>query len=188
MPLAYVPKSLANTARSQPVTDIYLCAYAPTTVSAPPKPGASINGKMTNHWVIDIVSSPTQSICSDPSPTGPGGSLDLIITGKSHAYTNNAVKSMHLTPMPNLTTGQIFDHITNVGRDKYTFSAGGQGCRFWICSVLVLLRSAGYIIDDSEVNAAIEALGIVWTIEGEPAPADQQTGMTKGTFEAPYDH
>ncbi|KAH6714190.1 hypothetical protein BKA61DRAFT_607372 [Leptodontidium sp. MPI-SDFR-AT-0119] len=182
MPLAYIPKSLANTARSEPVTAIYLCAYAPTAVSAPPKPGASVNGTMTNHWVMYLVASSTQSIRFDPSPTGPGNSLDLIITSKNHAYTNNAVKSMHLTPTANLTVGHVFDHITNCKYDNYTFSAGGQGCRFWIYSVVELLSSAGYITDSSEVNASTEALGIVWTMGGGRVPAGQQTGMTKGTF------
>ncbi|KAH8651642.1 hypothetical protein BGZ60DRAFT_420901, partial [Tricladium varicosporioides] len=87
---------------------------------------------MNNHWVMYLNASPTQSIRLDPSPAGPGNTLDLIITSKSHAYTNNAVKSMHLTPTANLTVGDVLDQVTNSKYDKYTFSAGGQGCRFWI--------------------------------------------------------
>ncbi|KFX86063.1 hypothetical protein V490_09248 [Pseudogymnoascus sp. VKM F-3557] len=182
MPLAFIPKSLASNSRSSPVTAIYLCAYAPNAVSGPPRSGSSISGTMTNHWVMYFAASPTQSIRCDPSPTGPGNSLDLIVTSKNYDYTINAAKIMRLTPADNLTIGHVFDHITNSKYDKYTFSAGGQGCRFWIYSVVALLRSAGYITGNTEVNACTEALQVVWTLRGEPAPASQQTGMAKGTF------
>ncbi|KAK0117359.1 hypothetical protein ONS96_013190 [Cadophora gregata f. sp. sojae] len=182
MPLAYIPRSLANTVRSEPVTAIYLCASAPTEVAAPLEPGASISGKMTNHWVMYLAASSTRSICFDPSPTGPGNSIDLIITSKNISHINSAVKSMYLTTTADLKIGNVLDHITNCKYDKYTFSAGGQGCRFWLYSVVESLSSAGYITDSSEADAAKEALGIVWDIEEGRVPAVQQTGMTKGTF------
>lgn len=68
MPFAYIPKSLANTSCSAPVTDIYICAYEPNAVSGLPEPGTSIRGPMTNHWVMYFVTSSTGSFCFDPSP------------------------------------------------------------------------------------------------------------------------
>ncbi|PMD21359.1 hypothetical protein NA56DRAFT_559124, partial [Hyaloscypha hepaticicola] len=93
MPLAYLPKSLANTARPNPVVDIFLCAYVVGPVSAPQESGSSVDARKTNHWVMYLSLSSNQYICLDPSPTGPGSSFDLIIT-TDYSYTNDAVKIM----------------------------------------------------------------------------------------------
>lgn len=170
MPFAFIPKSLANTSRSSPVTDIYICADEPNAVSGPPESGSITSGPMTNHWVMYFVASSTESFCFDPSPSGPGNSLDLIISSKSYADIFGAVKVVRVTPSENLTIGHIYDHIIDSKFDSYTFSPGRQGCRFWIYSVVASLRSVGYITDSSEVNASTEALEVVWTIRGDPVP------------------
>lgn len=137
---------------------------------------------MTNHWVIYFAVSPTQSIRIDPSPTGANNSLDLIVTTKNYAYTENAVKNASFTPAPGLTVGQVIDHIVNSRYDKYQFSAGGQGCRYWVYSIAALLRSAGYITSDAEVAAATRTLETVLNNRGERVADGQQTGMAQGTF------
>lgn len=68
--------------------------------------------------------------------------------------------------------------------DKYQFSAGGQGCRYWVYSVIKLLEAEGYIPMISQVTAATEVLGKVWTVDGTLASVAEQTPMTKGTFYA----
>lgn len=182
MPFAYIPKSLANTSRSAHITDIYICADEPNAVSGPPELGSTISGPMTNHWVMYFVTSSTESFCFDPSPSGPGNTLDLIVSNKSYADIFSAVKLVRLTPLKGLTIGHVLDHIADSKYDNYTFSPEGQGCRFWIYSVVASMHSAGYIVGDSEVNASTEALEVVWTIRGDPAPVSQQTGIAKGTF------
>ena len=182
MPLAFIPKSLANTSRSSPVTDIYICADEPNAVSGPPEPEPTIGGPMTNYWVMHFVAPSTESFCFDPSPSGPENSLDLIISNKSYADIFGAFKVVRLIPSINLTIGHVYDHITDSKFGSYTFSPGGQGCRFWIYSVVASLRSVGYITDSSEVNASTGVLGVVWTTRGDPAPDSQQTGIAKGTF------
>lgn len=182
MPFAFIPKSLANTSRTAPVTDIYICADEPNAVSGSPKPGPAISGPMTNHWVMYFVASATKLFCFDPSPSGLGNTLDLIISNKSYVDIFSAVKVVRLTPSAKLTIGRVYDHITDSKFDNYTFSPGGQGCRFWICSVVASLRSVGYITNSSEVNASTKALEVVWTARGNPVPAGQQTGIAQGTF------
>jgi hypothetical protein len=148
MPLAYIPKSLANTVRPNPVIAIFLCAYEAGAVSAPQEPGSSVDDRKTNHWVMYLSISSAQSIRLDPSPTSPGNSLDLIITMDS-SHTNHAVKIRQLTPTANLTVGHVLDCITNAKYDKYIFSTGGQdvdfgSTPFWHCcarpSVLLMIR------------------------------------------------
>ncbi|RDL33154.1 Uncharacterized protein BP5553_08593 [Venustampulla echinocandica] len=182
MPLIYIPKPLANTAPSQVITAIYFCAYAPTGVSGPAESSPSSSAKLTNHWVIYFAISSTHSIRFDPSPTGQNSSLDLIITSKHYAFTENAAKVSHLTPAAGLTVGQVIDHIVNSKYDQYQFSFSGQGCRYWVYSIATLLRSAGYLTSDAEVDAAARTLQVVWTTRGEPVADVQQTGMTQGIF------
>ncbi|KFY67154.1 hypothetical protein V496_01728 [Pseudogymnoascus sp. VKM F-4515 (FW-2607)] len=182
MPFAFIPKSLANTSRSAPVTDIYICADEPNAVSGPPEHGPVISGPMTNHWVMYFVASSTKSFCFDPSPSGPKNTLDLIISNKSYVDIFSAVKVVRLSPSAKLTIGLVYDHITNSKFDNYTFSPAGQGCRFWIYSVVASLRSAGYVTNGTEVNASTEALKVVWTVRGDPVPVSQQTGIAQGTF------
>lgn len=182
MPFAFIPKSLAKTSRSSPVTYIYICADEPNAAPGPLEFGPTISGPMTNHWVMHFVASSTKSFCFDPSPSGPGNSLDLIISSKSYADIFGAVKVVRLTPSINLTIGHIYNHITDSKFDNYTFSPGGQGCRFWIYLVVASLRSVGDITDSSEANASAGVLEAVWTTRGDPAPDSQQTGMTKGEF------
>lgn len=182
MPLAFIPRSLANTSRHSPITDIYICADEPNSISGPLEFGSTITGPMTNHWVMYFVTSSTESFRFDPSPSGPGNSLDLIISIKSHDDIFSAVKFARLTPSTNLTVGHVYDHITISQFDDYTFGPGGQGCRFWIYSVVASLHSVGYITDSLEMAASTEALKVVWTIRGDPAPVGQQTGMAKGSF------
>ncbi|OBT62457.1 hypothetical protein VE03_08609 [Pseudogymnoascus sp. 23342-1-I1] len=175
MPFAFTPKSLVSSSRSATVTDIYICADEPNAVSDSPKLEPIISSPMTNHWVMYFVASSTKLLCFNPSPSGPGNSLDLIVSNKSYVDIFSAVKVVRLTPSAKLTIGLVYDHITNSKYDNYTFSPGGQGCRFWIYTVVASLRSAGYITNSSEVNASTEALGVVWTACGNPAPVSQQT-------------
>lgn len=182
MPFAFIPKSLANTSRSAPITDVYICADEPNSISGPLEFGSAITGPMTNHWVMYFVSSSTESFRFDPSPSGPGNSLDLIVSKKSHADIFSAVKVARLALSSNLTIGHVYDRITISKFDNYTFSPGGQGCRFWIYTVVASLHSIGYITNSSEVTVSAKALEDVWTIHGDPAPVDQHTDMAKGAF------
>ncbi|EHK96761.1 hypothetical protein M7I_7511 [Glarea lozoyensis 74030] len=93
MPLAYIPKSLLNTSQSQPITSIHICAEPPNAVFAPKDNADPATEKLTNHWVVYLITSPSQSIRLDPSPSGPGNTLDLIISAKDRADIN-AVKTL----------------------------------------------------------------------------------------------
>lgn len=125
----------------------------------------------------------SKSIRFDPSPTGPDNSLDLIISDNC-VHTDDAVKTIRISVAADMTVGNIRDHIIGSGYDTYIFSPGGQGCRFWLCTVVASLRAAGYTIDNTEVEASTTALEAVWDDRGSQIPAAQQVGITKGTFQS----
>lgn len=77
-----------------------------------------------------FVTSSTESFRFDPSPSGPGNSLDLIISKKSHADIFSAVKVARLALSSNLTIGHVYDHITISKFDNYTFSPEGRDVDF----------------------------------------------------------
>lgn len=96
-------------------------------------------------------------------------------------YSDDAVKTVGLDSVENLTVGNIFEYLRSSNHIQYQFSTGGQGCRYWIDSVLGLLWTAGYCTDESQVEEARAALQVVWDGHGK-AGAEEQTGIIAGTF------
>ncbi|KAB8069844.1 hypothetical protein BDV29DRAFT_182019 [Aspergillus leporis] len=179
--IQYIPASLAASAASYPISCIYACAH-PANPTGPP--GTAAASKMTNHWVFHFVTNSNESLRLDPSPSGPNFSIVLIVTKKTYTYSHNAVKSVQISTR-GLSFKTIIDLIHGKKYDKYQFAAGGQGCRFWVSSVIELLKNAGYIQNTAEFHAAISALQTVWGPNGQSLPASQQTPITQGTFFAP---
>lgn len=74
------------------------------------------------------------------------------------------------------------DLLTERTYDKYQFTEGGQGCRYWVYSVLQLLKTQGRTRDAAEVEAATRALQLVWDNNGVELPQEQQTAIEQGRF------
>jgi hypothetical protein len=124
--------------------------------------------------------SQTESLQLDPSP-GSDNKLTLIVSKMNSLYSDDAVKTVGLDSVENLTVGNIFEYLRSSNHIQYQFSTGGQGCRYWIDSVLGLLWTAGYCTDESQVEEARAALQVVWDGHGK-AGAEEQTGIIAGTF------
>jgi hypothetical protein len=92
MSIAYIPKSLANQIFNLPVLCIYASAFPQKAIA--PTSGSSTNGK-TNHWVLHLAISQTESIRLDPSPDGQYN-LILIVTKKRYLVSRNAIKTLQL--------------------------------------------------------------------------------------------
>jgi len=177
MSVAFIPKSLANEITNLPVLSIYAAAHPETAVTSP---SGSTASPKTNHWVLYLAISKTESIRLDPSP-GSDDKMTLIVTKKDYLLSANAVKSIQLYTVKNLTVGNIIDHLRSSKYDQYRFNAGGQGCRYWIYSVINLLRSAQYLVDESQVEEAKLALKFVWGKYGK-VKDEEQVGIVAGTF------
>lgn len=177
MSIAFIPKSLANQVANLPVLCIYASAHPPTAVAGP---SGSATTQKTNHWVLYLAVSQTESLRLDPSP-GSDNKMTLIVSKKTYLYSNNAVKTVQLYSVENLTVGNIIEYLRSSKYIQYQFSTGGQGCRYWIDSVIVLLWTARYSTDDSQVEEARAALQVVWDAHGKAGDVEQ-TGIIAGTF------
>jgi len=71
--VAFIPKSLANQIANLPVLGVDACAYPPTA--------ASTIGRKTNHWVLFLAISGTES----PSPAK---------SSTNHLFSHDAVKNL----------------------------------------------------------------------------------------------
>lgn len=178
--LAWIPKSDAAVYGDKQIIALYTCAYPPESVSAPGALGDS-GARKTNHWVLYCALSPTSSVRVDASPAGPNMSLVVMLSAQSEVVANDAVRSVRL-PTSGLTVNGLLDLIRAAGFDRYQFTASGQGCRYWICTLIKLLESRGALPDDEAVNKLVEDISSVWLSKDECAPASEQTGVQEGTF------
>lgn len=94
--------------------------------------------------------------------------------------TPHAHKVIRMNNAKNLTIGAFFELIKASGYDKYQFTNNGNGCRYWVFSVVKLLEEMGYLVKADEAKTA---LNTVWS-DGKPITSGIQTPLDKqkGTF------
>lgn len=182
--IAYIPKSMSGWCDQAKLSAIYACAYDAGPVSAP-SPG-NTSGPKTNHWVFycnlaEEEGSGYKSIRLEPTPSGPNLSVVLLIAPKAYTSTNSAAKTFLLSTK-DITFGQLMALIVSKGFDKYRFTPGGQGCRYWIFSVTKLLKEADLLSQPADADHGLETLAKVWIRGGQQAPANEQTGIQAGEF------
>lgn len=171
----YIPRSLAAEVQSMPVNHICIEAQ-PAGLASP----SSTNGPKTNHWVMYFTNGNEQtSLRLDPSPSGTEGFLIAIVSRVPQS--KDAAKSYTLTPISNITFGDVIDTIVSKKHDKYQFSESGQGCRFWIDTVLKQLHEDG-TLDSHELRAVSDGLKMVWGLDGQALSDFEQSPITRGKF------
>lgn len=172
--ITYIPPSLSSTLATLPVLGIKAAAHPPDNVS---------NGKKTNHWVLHLQISQTGSVRLDISPTGVStGAGCLIVRKLDYIVSSNAVKTYDLAVRGGLTVKSILDCLQSEHKDRFRFTSSGQGCRFWVDSLLALLRQRQITTVGSETQTARAALQRVWGLGGQLVPAASQTPIMQGTF------
>ena len=148
--IAYIPPSLSSTLAALTITGIKVAAHLPDE---------AWSGKKTNHWVLHFVLSQNESVRFDLSPTGPDCSPGcLIVRELDYTVSSNAVKTCDLSVRGGLTVQAIIDLLRSAHYDRYKFSATGQGCRFWVDSVVALLLQHDFLAVESEAQSARAAL------------------------------
>lgn len=176
MSIAFIPKSLANEIAYLSVLYIYICAEPPTAID----PSGSSAIEKTNHWVLHLAISPTEAIQLDPSPNSEN-TMTLIVSRKDNVCAHNAIQAVRLDCVEDLTAGAIVEYLRSKKYIQYEFSSTGQGCRYWLSSLLTLLCVATYVVDSFQVAEAAMALKIVWDEHGK-ARDEEQTGVVAGKF------
>nr|POE90371.1 hypothetical protein CFP56_71096 [Quercus suber] len=175
--LVWIPKSDALVYGNKELFALYACAGPATEISGP----EGSEGRKTNHWVLVCALSPVSSIQLDPSPSGPDMSMVAILSAQDHTASINAVRSVKL-PTLGLTINGLIDLIKTTGFDKYQFTTTGQGCRYWIYSLVKLLRDRDVLTSGHAVSQLNEDIDLVWGNKDELVIASEQSSVQKGTF------
>lgn len=106
----------------------------------------------------------------------------LVVSKLDYVVSTNVVKTCDLAVRGSLTVKSIVDCLRSEHKDQFRFTPGGQGCRLWVNSVLVLLRQRQITTIESETQTARATIQRVWRLGGQPVPAASQTPIVQGTF------
>lgn len=173
--IAYVPSTLSSTLGTHKVVQIIAAAHEPDTLQAQ-------GTKQTNHWVFYLTTSQNASIRLDLSPTSATTGIACLIVRKlDYIVSANAVKTCNLPVNGDRSVKSIIDLLQTRHYDRYKFAPGGQGCRYWVDSVLALLHEH-QITAQNETQVARAAILKVWGTGGTLLPAADQTDIVPGTF------
>lgn len=111
--ITYIPPSVSSTLATLPVLSIKAAAHTPDNVS---------NGKKTNHWVLYLKISQTESVRLDISPTSAiTGAGCLIVSKLGYVVSSNAVKTCDLAVRGGLTVKSILDCLQSEHKDRFRF-------------------------------------------------------------------
>jgi hypothetical protein len=89
-------------------------------------------GHSENHWSVYCLLQGGGAVRMNmvaPEYGVPEGRLDLSIY--DYQLTNSALQHWDYTMAGGLTFKNVRDLVLSYGRDRYRFSGGGSGCRYW---------------------------------------------------------
>lgn len=167
----FYTKSLKAVDMEQPIVRFNLCAYAANQPTEAPT-----HRSPTNHWVCFLELATDGSVKVDMTPGGGNDWLGgiIMLESKPDKKTSSNIKTMAFESLQSPTVATIMSLITKNNRDKYTFTRDGEGCRFWIYTLISDLEKAGLVAEGSAVEAS-NTLSYYWSssIESQPRPIDE---------------
>ena len=131
----------------------------------------------TNHWTMFLELYYGRPVKADINPTYANGKMTGLISLESKRYiiTDKPVKLLTFSLKDELHVKDIMDIIMRNGRDRYIFTDKGEGCRFWVYTVIKDLKVAEAIGKDSAV-VAMHTLDCYWGSSTEGAPREMEAG------------
>lgn len=166
----FYTKRLEATDLEKRVVQIRICANELTQ---------NDNGRRPiNHWVAYLELAGGGSIKIDMSPGGGRDYLTGILMLESNAYNivaNYAVRRFFEFIQPS-TVNTIIALITQNKRDRYKFTEHGEGCRYWIHTLLSDLEAAGILAEGSAARA-LESMSQIWLSDTEHEPREMARGV-----------
>lgn len=178
----HISSTLNEDDEDREITEIYICAYATED-----KEGNERSRPPSNHWAAFFAFENGNSIKVEIVPGHGSDGLSGMITLKSKAYkyTDKSIKTFSFDLEKSQTISDILEIIYDNNLDRYKFTKGGEGARFWMYELLqhlehyrcIELYSCGY--DEWVSKVAYDNLSKYWVnqIDSEPRPP-----MKKGTF------
>ncbi len=131
-------------------------------VSKPTK--REVQGDEVNHWRLFFAIGADESISLDmvkQSPDDLEGTVGVL--GRTYAVSNIGVLSIPMIPATGLTMATVLDLLESNGMLRYRYAPTGEGCRYWIWSVVRLLKQNGLLIDaDKQFPQFDDCIGCLW--------------------------
>lgn len=147
-------------------------------VSQPTK--RKVQGDEVNHWRLFFAISEKESISLDMVKHGadnPKGNLGVL--GRNYPVSNTGVLRIPMIHAPDLTVATVLDLLEKAGMLRYQYTPAGEGCRYWIQSVVGLLKDNRLLCDaDKRFPQFDECIDFLW----RPGPyvGSQPVGTQKG--------
>ncbi|KZO90239.1 hypothetical protein CALVIDRAFT_410407 [Calocera viscosa TUFC12733] len=113
------------------VTAIYAVASPPTND--------------VNHWRLFFCDASSTSVIFDMTPGQNGTDGVVLINKVAYRISNNIVAQVTLTPNGLRSAAEYLQLIVDKGRDRYRFTADGEGCRAWIRTIVDDMEKSGKI-------------------------------------------
>ncbi|KAH9946322.1 uncharacterized protein BXZ73DRAFT_73105 [Epithele typhae] len=119
----------------------------------------------TNHWSLFLATGSASSVRVEVVPNAPGSPGMVVLESKRCAVTG--------------TTPDVLEVIIAKKRDKYILAPVGEGCRFWLHTVVDDLADAG-IVSRADAVETQECLAKYWFFPKGTGSVARP--ITKGTF------
>jgi hypothetical protein len=103
--------------------------------------------------------------------------------GGDQGTLGQAVKIVSMD-MNHMSFRAFLDLLSTQQLDRYQFTENRQGCRFWILTVVAMLKHEGCLKDPLMAMNDINALKRVWAVDGFLVPMVAQSPAVRGTFTA----
>ncbi|PVH70286.1 hypothetical protein DL98DRAFT_521701 [Cadophora sp. DSE1049] len=113
----------------------------------------NVGGISENHWSIYLlleggIGSVRLNMSAPPGEiTG-----TLSIDGFKYRLTNSALEHWDYKMVSGVTVKMVKDLVYSRGRDRYQFSGGGSGCRYWCYTILQDLETSKYVFEGTYAN------------------------------------
>ncbi|KAJ6618816.1 hypothetical protein B0H10DRAFT_2028121 [Mycena sp. CBHHK59/15] len=148
-----------------------------------PPTDREIYGDVVNHWRIFFVLDGNRSISLDmvkESATNTGGTLGVV--GRNYSLTDHRVIFAGFSTN-GITVRTVLDFLEEHGYLRYRYAANGEGCRFWVKTVINALRQSGRLTELVSPNVMLFNVAVekLWTVSGpnrtvQWAPKAMQAG------------
>lgn len=133
----------------------------------------------TNHWSLFMEISPARSVRIDISPGEPHKPGMIIIDIKTYSVTQKNVYDGYYVVPQGTTVGTILELIIRKGRDRYIFSAVGEGCRYWL-KTLAWDMAEAHLLSSEAAQEISNALAYYWKYPKNSGY--EPRAMATGTF------
>jgi hypothetical protein len=121
-----------------------------------------------------------ESIKLDPSPNAQNDLVLIVSRKEANNDFEHPIRTVQIGTSPGFTVQRFLDFLDETKHINFEFSETGQGCRYWLSTVIASLHSNKLATDGvDEFQSTVET---VWSSNGTMAPIEMQTAVIPGTF------